>query len=318
MDESYIEILDQNGNPITVPYNTAIQLAQQQTAIEDQAIGLQRPQIPVGMIVLPDTPTTIDCMRLSHAINQASTFTVSAIEPDQALMMRCVCCYWNAKAIAFPNLLYNLIPDPTADGGFFSKTLPPKALKNLRINLAADKALYDLLEYDLSSPQASTIKTWLRLENIDLPFTSHEDYFLRILADRFKQDYEEVMYRPDIPWASRRNNQRFYRQNWKYLSNIYDPEKDSETIQACEASMRSAGLEGYALLALKASPQQGKCKTLKRLWKNYLKTQRATLKFLDTALHWQNCIPHRHKKTNDGHPIRGVVTDEGYIYWIWA
>lgn len=318
MAEPYIEILDQNGTPITVPYSTAIQLAQQQTALEDREIGLQRPQIPITLITLPDVPAAMNYMRFSRAMERVSTFAISAVEADQALMMRCVRCYWNAKAAAFPNLLYHLISDPTADGALFSQTLPSKALENLRIDLAADKALYDLLQYDLTHPQASAIKAWLTQQDIDYAFTSHRDYFLHILATRFKQDYEEVMYLQESYWESKRNNQQFYRQNWKYLSNIYDPEEDSKTIQACEASLRGAGWEGYALLALRASPKQGKCKTLKRLWKNYLKSQRATLKFLDTALHWKNCIPYQHKKTNDGHPMRGVVTDEGYIYWIWA
>ena len=318
MDETYIEILDKNGNPITLPHNTAIQQTQKQVAREDREIGLQRQQIPVRLVTLPDVPEAINYMRLGHAINRVSTFTVSAVEEEQALIMRCIRCYWSAKAGTFPNLIYNLIPDPTVDGAIFSQILPRKALENLRIDLVSDKALYDLLKYDLSDFKESAIKAWLTQQNIDYTFTNHEDYFLHILATRFKQDYEEVMYLQESRWESKRNNRRFYRQNWKYLSNLYDPSENCQLIQECEKSLRLAEWEGYALLALRSSPKQGKCKTLKGLWKDYLKAQRATLKFLDTKLHWKNCIPYQRKKTNDAHPIRGVLTNDGYVYWIWS
>ena len=318
MDEEYIEILDDSGNPITVFRNAALEILKQRVAREDRDIGLHRKQIPAAIFTLPDVPEAEPYNRLGNAIERLSTFSVSAINPDQALMMRCIRCYWNAKAVAFPNLIHNIVPDPTADGGVFSQTIPRRALERLRLDLAAEKAFYDLLNYDLNHPQQSDIRIWLQEQKIDYPFANHEDYFLAVLSARFQLDYQAPLYVSEATRDPKHEVRRFHRQCLKYLSNLYDPRANKREIRESEESLRKAKWEGYALLALRTSPKQRTCKTLKRLWSQYIKTQRAGLKRLDADLHWKNSLPHQCKKTNDSRPLKGVLTDEGYIDWVWG
>lgn len=90
MNEKYIEILDDKGNPITLPHNAALEILRQRVAREDRDIGLHRKQIPVAIFTLPDVPEVEPYNRLGNAIDRLSTFSVSGINPDQALMMRCI------------------------------------------------------------------------------------------------------------------------------------------------------------------------------------------------------------------------------------
>ena len=97
MDETYIEILNENGKPRIVSLDRAIKLTKQQVAREDREIGLHHKQISVRLITTPDHPESEHHTWLARAIERLSTFSVSACESSRALMMRCIRCYGNAR-----------------------------------------------------------------------------------------------------------------------------------------------------------------------------------------------------------------------------
>ena len=58
------------------------------------------------------------------------------------------------------NKIYKLIPDPTQPGGSITKTLPARALANIKLDVEADLAWDNLLK--AGEPE---IKTWAERKN---------------------------------------------------------------------------------------------------------------------------------------------------------
>lgn len=306
LSEIFVEIIDSKGQFREVTLLEALAIAKAQAFAEDTALGIKRNRIPFSFTWFPDTPKTHDCYKLAHAIRSVAIFDVAPDNKDQGLWMRCVQLYWQCKAILLPNKIFKLIPDPTQPGRSLSLILPSQALENLQIETDAEKAFYDLLEAG-----ESDIRSWARAKGIDYPFLNFQELFIYILEARFKRDLQEEVFSPVSSWSDKKLRKKEYRQWLKFLADLFNGDPVEE--RYCQVLM-DMGWEGYPLLALRSKKND---KPFKQLWKVYLKTHRALAQLIDSDLYWKDSIPHQNKKTSQKKPIRGFLTDDGYIGWFW-
>jgi hypothetical protein len=281
------------------------------TLAQDRILGIQRAQIPMVLIDLPSDPQSISFQELADAIcSVAACRHIAPETSQQAIWMRCVQHYWQAKAIALANKIYKLIPDPEVDGSL-TKMLPARALANLKLDVEADLAWYNLLK--AGEP---TIKAWAEQQKIPYPFTNFEQLFIETLKEGFEISLSEEAFAPSSNSWSRKQERDHYRGWLKFLGDHFDGEPKEK---GYEAVLRSMGWKGYALQALRGKKRE---KSLGKLWQTYLKAQRPLCQFLDSRLEWKDGIPYqsvtvnkRRNKTQK--PIQGIVTDEGYLDWQW-
>ncbi|MDZ8025989.1 MAG: hypothetical protein RMX97_15050 [Nostoc sp. DedQUE11] len=319
-EEFYTDIIDEHGRLITVPLRYALKMEGKRAISEDKFLEIKRNKIPFKLIKIPDVPETKDFLRLSHAIRNVASFDIGSVNEDQGLMMRCVQLYWQYKAGLLPNIIYNLIPDSSLEGNL-SKLMPPRALENLKIEASADKALYELLKYDLFDTEtngikeSSVIKKWAKRRGITFAFNNFEELFITILKETFRDGIQNEMFLPNFSGYDKKTLTRNYRQFIKFLTDCIE---DKLKVKECENILFDMGWQGYPILAFWELSHQNNSKDFVRLWKQYIKTHRALIKLIDSRLYWKNCIPYQKRKgTNNKEPIRGVLTEDGYISWIW-
>lgn len=277
LDETIIEILDKNGSLKEVSLRESLEISRQQELSKDKAFGIKRRKIPFTFIPLPDTPKTPDFLRLSEAIKNIANFDLYPDNHDQAIGMRCVQLYYQAKAVVLPNKIFKLIPDPTQPGGSVQKKLPPQSLRHLELETDANKAMYDLLEAG-----ESEIIAWAESKGIEYPFSNVQELFIHILKTKFNRDIKEEMFNPKPLWTNQREQKEHYRRWLKFLNDYYCGEKIEERYQQVLTEME---WEGYPLLALKSKKTN---KHFNTLWKSYLKTHRALIEIIDTQIYWKN------------------------------
>ncbi|BAY91439.1 MULTISPECIES: hypothetical protein [unclassified Tolypothrix] len=306
LDETIYEIFDNNGCSREVPLREFLALSSAKVVADDRLLGIKRQHIPFKLINLPDKTQTADFCHLANAISNIAVFDVAPDNEDQGIWMRCVQLYWQAKAILLPNKIFRLIPDPTQPGGSIEQILPPEALKNLKLETEADKAMYDL--FKAGEPE---IISWAESKNIEYPFANFQELFIRMLKSRFTRSVQEEAFRIKSYWTNQRNNKQHYRRWLKYLSN-HDLGQDIE--QKYYQILMDMKWEGYPLIALRS--QQSNIK-FKKLWQVYLKTHRALIEIIDTNLYWQGSIPYQTKSTNQRVAVHGTVTQSGYFEWDW-
>lgn len=306
LDEIIIEIFDENGRLREVTLQEALVIGQAQAFAEDRTLGLKRNRIPFKITLLPDTPQTYEFMEMAQAIRAVAFFDVAPDNHNQGLWMRCVLLYWEAKATLLSNKILKLIPDPTQPGGSLHQIMPTHALEELQIETDLDKALYDLLKAGESQIQA-----WATAKSIDYPFANYQQLFIHILKARFERNYQQKAFSLASSWPDKKSEQKHHRQWLKFFADQFNGDPiEQEYIKV----LMNMGWEGYPFLALRPLKRQ---KPFTQLWQTYLKTHRASLRLLNSALHWKNSIPHQTKQTSQKAPIQGILTDDGYIDWVW-
>ncbi|BAZ01121.1 hypothetical protein NIES37_51190 [Tolypothrix tenuis PCC 7101] len=304
LDETIYEIFDNNGLSREVPLREFIALSSAKAFADDKLLGIKRQHIPFKLINLPDKPQTADFCNLANAISNIAAFDFAPENRNQGIWMRCVQLYWQAKAILLSNKIFPLIPDPTHPGGSIEQILPPDALKNLKSETDAEKAMYDLFKAG-----ESEIISWAESKNIKYPFANFQELFIHILKARFTRDVQEEAFRLKPSWTNQRDKKQHYRKWLKYLSN-HDIAQNLE--QKYYQILMDMNWEGYPLIALRS--QQSNIQ-FKKLWQVYLKTHRALIGIIDTNLYWKNSIPYQAKNTNQRVTIHGIVNSSGYFEW---
>jgi len=323
LDEQFVEFVDEQGRIVTIPLHQFLQKKEEEARRKDQALGIQRAQIPTLFIELPDVPEHIDFQRLANAIGRVATCEHIAPEtPQQGAWLRCVQFYWEAKAIVFANKIYKLILDPVQPGRPVQKILPPKALENLKLDVEADLAWYNLLKAGESEIKAWSTKiesmgskaVWAK--DIHYRFENFEQLFIETLRVDFEMSLMEGTFAP-LPQGWNRKQERDHYRRWlKFLSDQFNGQPEEETYITI---LQSMGWKGYALLALRGKKNY---KPFDKLWQVYLKKHRPLLKFLDSQLYWLNGVPSQSKqklerRIKSRKPIQAIVTDDGYLDWRW-
>jgi hypothetical protein len=306
LDETIIGIIDQNGLPKEISLRQSLEMFRKQELSKDKELGITRNRIPFTFIPLPDKPETPNCMSLSEAIKNIPVFNLSPDNQNQAIWMRSVQLYYQAKAIVLPNKIFKLISDPTQPGGSVQKMLPPQTLNNLDLETNAEKALYDLLKAG-----ESEIIAWAKSEDIDYPFSNFEELFIHILKAKFQIDIQEESFGLKPSWTNKREQKEHYRGWIKYLN---DHDLDEKSEKRYREILMDMEWEGYPLLALKSKKTD---KKLGKLWQSYLKTHRVLIEIIDTKIYWNNGIPHKNKNTNKRLPIKATVSKQGSFEWNW-
>lgn len=306
-NETFVEILDPKGKFIQVTLKEALAIKQRQELAKDKALGIKRKHIPLNSILLPDRPESADFCKLNHAIINIAKFDLVPQTKEQGQWMRCVELYYEAKSILLPYKIFNLIEDPTKRGGLVYQMLPPLARGNLILETDAEKSFYELLKIG-----ETDIRSWAVGEGINFPFQNFQELFIHILQQRFKRDLQEPILDFAPPELDKRTRRLHYRQWLKFLDGLHE----SKEVQArYREVLMEMGWEGYPFLALLS--QRSRSKEFNKLWRTFIKTQRALVPLIDSTLHWKNNIPHQRTKTSQKAAMRGVVTENGYIDWVW-
>lgn len=321
----FVEFVDEQGKVVALPLHRFLQKKREAARKQDQALGIQRAEIPALFIQLPDVPESVNFQKLANAIRGVAVCEHLAPEtPAQGAWLRCVQLYWEAKAIVFANKIYNLIPDPVRLGEPVQKMLPAKALENLKLDVEAELAWYNLLRF--FEPQ---IKIWAENEKIDYPFNDFEQLFIETLHIGFEIALVDEAFASFLLNSSRRQERNHYRDWLQFLKDGFSnrPSKQKRFVEI----LRSMEWKGYSLLALQdvlyedqSNLKGGKhYKLLEKLWQTYLKKLRLLLKFLDSRLYWKDAVPYQSKQIDNGRriksrePIQAIVTDDGYFDWRW-
>lgn len=312
-DDLWVELTDEHGQPMTVlPFQEAIALERQRIAAQEKALDIQRDSAPIPFIPLPGRPESYDFQRLAKAIRRVAAFKSFVPETrEQAMWMRNVQLYWEAKGIVVANEIYNVIPDPTQPHEPVWRMLPPQSLKNLKIEVPAEVSWYQLLQAG-----EAEIRAWATAEGIHYPFNTVEDLFIDTLQSDFDASLAEEAFSP-VPTASKRKEVRDHYRSWlKFLGDHFNGEPEEEEYKAV---LRTMGWKGHALLALRDKKRD---KLLRERWQTYLSKQRPLIKLLDTQLEWKDGIPYQStktkgKRTKNRKPIQGFVTEDNHFDWRW-
>lgn len=309
----FIQVLDEQNQPILLPCQKAFDLQTNLMVAQEKALNIHRTQAQFIFINLPDQPESLPFQCLTNAIRNVATFKDIAPETNtQAVWMRCVQLYWQAKAIALANKIYKLIPDPAQPSGPLTKMLPARALANLKLDVEADFAWYNLLK--AGEP---VIKAWAERQKIPYPFSNCEQLFIETLKVGFEINLTEEAFTP-LPLGWSRKQERDHYRGWlKFFGDHFDGEPKEKEY---EAVLRSMGWKGYAFQALRGKKRE---KPLGKLWQAYLNAQRPLCQFLDSRLEWKDGIPYQSatingKRTKTRKPIQGIITDEGFLDWQWC
>ncbi|MBD2455223.1 hypothetical protein H6G80_14165 [Nostoc sp. FACHB-87] len=306
LDETIVEIVDQDGVVKEVTLRIALAIFRKQEIFKDKALGIKRNHIPFKFFLLPDEPQNPDFCRLSHTINNIAVFDFEPYNSNQAIWMRCVQLYWQAKAILLPNKIFNLITDTTQLFSLVQQLIPPQAFENLKLETDAETSLYKLLAIG-----ESDIISWANTQGIDYPFKNFEELFIHILKSRFQMDVQEQAFALKPLWKNQKDAKRHHRGWLKFLNNH---DLGAKTEAEYNKILMDMEWEGYPLIVLKSPSIH---KPFKNIWQSYLKTQRALVKLIDTDLYWKDNIPYQTKHTNRRLPIQGIVTNEGKFEWVW-
>ena len=303
---------DKQGTIATLTLEQALQIRLHEAMEQDRILGIKRVQIPILYIGLPNSPRSTSFENLANAIRSVATCRHLAPEtPAQGMWLRCVQLYWEAKAIALANKVYKLIPDPTQPGRSLEKMLPVRALANLKLDVEADLAWFNLIK--AGEPE---IKAWAERQAIHYPFSNCDQLFIETLKIGFEISLTEGAFAPSSSGWSRKQARDHYRGWLKFLGDHFNGEPREKEY---EAVLRSMSWQGYALQALRGKKRE---KPLGKLWQAYLKAQRPLYKFLDSRLEWKDGIPYQSatvngKRTKTQNPIQGIITDEGLLDWQW-
>lgn len=313
LDEPFVDFVDAQGRIATLPLRQFLQEKEKEARRQDQALGIQRAQIPAVFIELPDVPQSIDFQRLAIAIRGVAACAYLAPEtPEQGAWLRCVQLYWEAKAIVLANEIHQVIPDPAQSGGPVTKMLPARALTNLKLDVGADLAWYELLKAG-----ESAIKAWAEQQKIPYPFTKLEQLFLETLQLDFEINLTETAFAPFSRGWHRKQERQHHRDWLRFLGDHFD---DEPRAKEYEAVLRTMGWKGQALQALRGKKRE---KPFGKLWQTYLKKQRLLCRLLDSHLEWKNGIPSQSatangKRTRTRHSMQGIITGDGYLDWQWS
>lgn len=322
--EPLIEVVDEQGRIITLPLDEVIRRRKALARQQDKALGIQRKQIPTLFIELPDVPEHIEFQKLANAIRRVAASEYIAPEnPEQAAWLRCVQLYWEAKSIVFANKIYKLIPDPMQPGGPIQSILPSSALENLKLDMEADLAWYNLLKAGESEVKAwseeiesmQSKPAWAK--DIHYRFDNFEQLFIETLTIDFEISLTEGAFAPFPQVWNRRRERDHYRAWLKFLSDQFSGLPEEEIYINI---LQSMGWKGYALLALRGLKSR---KPFDKLWQIYLKKHRPLLKCLETNIYWHNGIPHQSTQRNGRRvksrkAIQAIATDDGYFDWRWG
>lgn len=307
LDEIWVEIIDENGHFIELPFREALAQQQAWTIAEEATLGIKRNQIPFSYTFLPNTPQTKDFCKLAQAIKAVATFDLTPETDQQRYYMRCIQFYWQAKALLLSNKIFKLINDPSKAGGSLNRMLPPTALGNLQLETDVEKAVYDLIVAG-----ESQIRDWAFIEGIPYPFKDPQELLIHILKEQFKANLQNALFNPESIWPNKKNQQQHHRQWLKFFADHFNGEFaiESQYFQV----LRTMGWNGYWILALW---EQKNHQNLRLLWKKYLKTNRAIIKLFDSSIHWRKGIPYKTKRTNQILSVETNVDSQGYITWFW-
>lgn len=306
LDETIIEMVDSKGLSQEVSLRTFLSLSHQQELSKDKGLRINRKQIPSRLCLLPDKPQNTEFLRLTNAIKNIAVFDFEPDNENQAIWMRCVQLYWQAKAILLANNIYKLLPNPIQPGGLIHKVLPSQALEEIKLETDADTALYKLLE----AGEADLI-SWAKTKDINYPFNNFEELFIHILKTRFTIQVQGEAFGLKPLWTNRKNARKDYRGWLKFLNNHdMGAEIEAKYIQL----LMDMEWAGYPLIVLKSENIH---KRFRSFWQSYLRSHRKAVKLIDTRIHWSNVIPYQAKQTNQKLPIQGIINDEGYFDWKW-
>ncbi|NEQ29865.1 MAG: hypothetical protein F6K04_02490 [Leptolyngbya sp. SIO4C5] len=313
IDNRWIECIDDKGRLVTMPYRRFLRMNKRRAEKADRALGVQRNRIPLQHIEIPDHPEAPRFLHLAAKIEKiAHSIPVNFESKDAAVWMRCVQCYWNAKAYALAYRICPLsMPDPLAEGGPIQQhLLPPIALRNLRLDIDADENWYRLVM--AGEPY---VRQWAEKNGHKYTFSTAEELFLETLKIGFETDLTEGILCPDSPNWTRKQKRDHYRQWLQFLNDHFNGASKEAKF---EAILMTMSWKGYALSALRPLKLQ---KPFDRLWQRYIKTLRPLIRFQDTAIYWQDAEPYQSDTSSSGRrtrqrmKIRSEVTDEGHFIW---
>lgn len=325
MSNNYLQCLNPQGQLVQVSCDTAAQWKIQEGSSKDQYLGIHRSDIPVVLINMPDTAETIEILYLARALTLVGQYSEIAAEPETACMMRTNQHYWELKAIALANLIYGEPRrDMTSDHGPLSKIMPRQGLQNLRYDIAVDKALFDLLHYDLVRSKHSRIRSWSEAQRFKLDWQSEIDLFVDIQRQQFQQEYETVISEPLPIKRDKRLIRRAHRRFVEYLedkivlddveSSAEREQPDSEILEIRDAFL-ATGWEGRVLLAIFDSPRNGWSKQLQKLWRQYCKKQRQLITHVDSNIHWLSGSPTYASQTSALISLKSSINSQGEFAW---
>ena len=309
----WIECIDDDGRKVLLPFQDHLCLAQQRAAAADAVLGIQREQIPVQYLDLPEHANTYPFMRLAHQIETVARNFPFKLDTDaERIWMRCLQHFWHAKGIALAQRIHPLpIKDPLAVGGFIRNHLLPKAAAdNLELGVTADESWYRLLL--VGEPY---VKQWAQQQEIEYPFETAEALFLETLRVGFEICLTEGVLCPCSPDRTRKQHRDQYRCWLKFLNDHFDGEPEGTEY---ERLLRSMQWKGYALLVLR---QLKSVKPTGKLWRQYVKGQRPLIKYLDSAIDWNNGAASQAdqdsagRRTRRSMPIEAEITPDGYFQW---
>jgi len=110
--------------------------------------------------ILSNNPESVKFFILYFEINNVANYLCKPITQQQHYYMLCTKEYWKAKAILLSNEIFKPITDSNPFQEIIEKRLPSAAVKNLKLEIAANKALYYLLESG-----ESEIISWAKKED---------------------------------------------------------------------------------------------------------------------------------------------------------
>ncbi len=326
MSNNYFQCLNPQGQLVQVSRETAAQWKIQEGSSKDRYLGIHRSEIPVTLINMPDTAETIEVLYLARALTLVGQYSAEiAAEPETACMMRTNQHYWEIKAVALANLIYGeQHREMTSEHGPLSKIMPRQGLYNLRYDIAADKALFDLLHYDLAQAKHSRILSWSKAQGFKLDWQSEIDLFIEIQRQQFQQQYETVIYEPLPIKRDKRLIRRAHRRFIEYLEDkvVLDDagsfaqrdQLDREILEI-RAAFLAAGWEGRVLLAIFDSHRNEWSKQLQKLWRQYCKKQRQLVTHVDSNIHWLIGSPTYASQTSALIPLKSSINSQGKFAW---
>lgn len=275
-------------------------LAQEQA--KDQALGISRPNIPVVIYGLDDSPQSQILCELANWIRSIATIHLLPENSEQAAMLRCIQLQWDARALWLANEICNqYVTDlPTQ---VIRPLLPRQAFDNLSLEIPAHMAQYQLLRAG-----EKDIRSWCEKRSIDYSFHNGLTLFIQTLQEEFTRTVERCFDSNPLPKSKviRRHEYR----DWIRL--LTKQQMSDNTKAALITGLRQSGWLGISLLALLPKQQE---LHLNAPWETFIKTHRKLTALVDYEISWKDGIPRQVGTTSQKIPLKAQVTEEGFFNW---
>ncbi len=308
LDETILDIYDGEGKAHEVTLREFLAIGREKTRKDDQALGIERKNLPFQLTLYPDNIQSQKCVQLASRIDHLAQYPIIPDTPELAASMRCNQFYWHVFAVLLANLIYPCMEDEDyiSNQKLLLNMIPEKAQKQALIMSETYFAFYQLIKAG-----KTRLIRWADKHNIDYPWQREGDditeLFLEILKMRFfilsemKEEEEKWSIECEI------KNHR----DWiKFFSDTFE---EQEIIRVYKKFLWTMGWEGYAILALrktKADPQ------FALLWRKFIKTQRQYVEILkEQHIYWHNELPYKTSGTRTRYPVTCQISENGYFDW---